>query len=141
MKNRTFLLVAGGGLLVMVCCCCLIVILFFSSVLGSSDLSNPDNWIPEPDAYKQQPSNSSSEIPYGGLGNDILKRDVLTSLKGVSSCDSFGASDIFIEVVSDKSEHWTVNCPSQQKYTDIFLLEYEPASDGGIDYTVSRVYP
>lgn len=140
-------LIIGIAVAVALCCCCIVALVLVPALMGPSvgnvfsrineDLDQPQQLPQVPD----QPGSSSDSIPTGGLGNDILRRDIWNNILNVSEsvgCTPVGPDTVYISVTQDIAqdadgnqtwaETWSVLCDSSD-YKD-FHVEYTQDSTG-----------
>lgn len=151
--NKKYLIILIGILAILLICCCLITGLFVLGRLAEPIpdpervvLPTDDTWqLPGPsdepteEAWQPETWETESDVPIGGLGDDVLRRDVWESILSVTACQTATASDVVI-VVDDfeaLTESWFLYC--QEGDTEQYVIVYEELPGGGVDFVIGRV--
>jgi len=163
--NKKYLIVLIGILAILLICCCLITGLVVLGRLADTSedvrqfddvtpvaenrltpLPTDDIWqLPGPsdepteEAWQPETWETESDVPIGGLGDDVLRRDVWESILSVTACETVTASDVVI-VVDDfeaLAESWFLYC--QEGDTEQYVIVYQELPGGGVDFVIGRV--
>lgn len=155
MTQKT-IIVAVAIVLALLCCCCCSFFFFLAlqdpAVMDGYGYDYESLAVPTRQAGETPvrqyhahptllPKISNDEAPVGGLGDDVLRKDIWRAILSLTPCnDVVSPGDVSIVVDDEHSglaEHWIFYC--QDGHPEMYSVVYVESASGGVDYFISQI--